>query len=111
MRGRAIGYRTANLALGWPLPPVKGIFAVEVFGLEQEPLEGVASIGNRPTVNGTDWRLEVHLFDFAQDIYRRHLHVDLLHKIRDEARFETLSELSHAIERDVEAARAYFGRR
>jgi riboflavin kinase/FMN adenylyltransferase len=107
-RGRAIGYPTANLALGWPLPPVRGIFAVAVSGLEQEPLRGVASIGNRPTVKGTDYRLEVYLFDFAGDIYGRHLQVDLLHKIRDEAHFESLEELRRAIERDVAAAKRYF---
>jgi riboflavin kinase/FMN adenylyltransferase len=107
-RGRILGFPTANLPLGWPLPPVKGIFAVEVFGLEQEPLSGVASIGNRPTVNGGDDRLEVYLFDFEQDIYRRHLCVNLLYKIRDEARFESLEELRQQIERDVEVARQYF---
>jgi riboflavin kinase/FMN adenylyltransferase len=108
MRGRTIGYPTANLALGWPLPPVNGIFAVEVVGLEQGPLRGVASIGNRPTVKGTDHRLEVYLFDFAGDIYGRHLQVNLLHKIRDEAQFGSLEELRRAIERDVEAAKRYF---
>jgi riboflavin kinase/FMN adenylyltransferase len=111
MRGRALGFPTANLALGWPLPPVKGIFAVEVFGLEQEPLAGVASIGNRPTINGADDRLEVYLFDFEQDIYGRYLSVDLLHKIRNEACFDSLEELRREIGRDVEAAKRYFDNR
>jgi len=107
-RGRRLGFPTANLKLGWPLPPVRGIFAVEVFGLDQEPLPGVVSIGNRPTVNGTDYRLEVYLVDFDQDIYGQHLQVDLLHKIRDEARFDSLEQLRQQIERDVQAAREYF---
>lgn len=105
--GRTLGYPTANLKLD-PLPPVQGIFAVEVLGLQPETLRGVASIGNRPTVNGRDYRLEVYLFDFEQDIYGQHLRVELLHKIRDEARFDSLEELKQQIARDVEAARVYF---
>jgi riboflavin kinase / FMN adenylyltransferase len=106
--GRQLGFPTANLDLGWPLPPVRGIFAVEVFGLAQESLPGVASIGNRPTVKGVDYRLEVYLFEFEQDIYERRLQVNLLHKIRDEIRFDSLEELRQQIERDVESAKAYF---
>ncbi|MGH8501591.1 MAG: bifunctional riboflavin kinase/FAD synthetase [Gammaproteobacteria bacterium] len=106
--GRELGFPTANLSLGWPLPPVQGIFAVDVRGLQPEPREGVASIGHRPTVNGVDHRLEVYLFDFNQNIYGRHLCVELLHKIRDEARFDSLAELKAQIARDVQAARQYF---
>jgi riboflavin kinase / FMN adenylyltransferase len=109
--GRGLGFPTANLSLGWPLPPVDGIFAVEVFGLEREPIKGVASVGNRPTVEGVDDRLEVYLFGFDQDIYGRRLQVELLHRIRDEARFSSLEELRRQIERDVQAAKAYFNMR
>lgn len=108
--GRKLGFPTANLALGWPLPPVQGIYAVEVSGLEREPLQGVASIGSRPAVHGTDHRLEVYLLDFNDDIYGRHPCVALLQKIRDEAHFDSLSELKTQIARDVESARAYFNR-
>lgn len=108
--GRTLGYPTANLRLGRPLPPVHGIFAVEVLGLEREPLAGVASIGNRPTVGGDEHRLEVYLFDFNQDIYGRYLQVELRHKIRDEARFGSLAELKTQIACDVAAAKAYFDR-
>lgn len=106
--GRKLGFPTANLKLDQPLPPVRGIFAVEVLGLDHEPLQGVASIGNRPTVGGVDYRLEVYLLDFAQDIYGRHLQVELKHKLRDEARFDSLEAMRQQIARDVEAARAYF---
>jgi riboflavin kinase/FMN adenylyltransferase len=109
--GRGLGFPTANLSLGRPLPPVDGIFAVEVFGLEREPIKGVASIGNRPTVDGVDDRLEVYLFDFDQDIYGRRLQVELLHRIRDEARFSSLEDLRRQIERDVQTAKAYFNMR
>jgi len=106
--GRKLGFPTANLALGWPLPPVHGIYAVEVSGLERERLNGVASIGSRPAVHGTDHRLEVYLLDFNEDIYGRHLCVALLQKIRDEAHFDSLDALKSQIAHDVEATRQYF---
>ncbi len=104
-RGRHIGFPTANLRLG-PRPlAVRGVYAVEVFGLDNEPMPGVANVGKRPTVDGTQNRLEVHLFDFDDDIYGRHLHVDLLGRIRDERRFESLEALKAQIARDAEQAR------
>ncbi|MGI8739802.1 MAG: bifunctional riboflavin kinase/FAD synthetase [Gammaproteobacteria bacterium] len=109
--GRTLGFPTANLALGWPLPPVHGIYAVDVFGLEREPLPGAASIGSRPAVNGTEYRLEVYLLDFNEDIYGRHLRVELLRKIRDEAHFDSLDALKTQIASDVAATRQFFNRR
>jgi riboflavin kinase/FMN adenylyltransferase len=107
-RGRTIGYPTANLRIGRHEAPVRGVFAVEVFGLDPEPLRGVANLGTRPTVGGRETRLEIHLFDFDQDIYGRHLQVDLLRRIREERRFESLDDLVAQIDRDAEEARAYF---
>jgi riboflavin kinase / FMN adenylyltransferase len=107
-RGRHIGFPTANLRLG-PRPlAVRGVYAVEVFGLDDEPVPGVANVGKRPTVDGTQNRLEVHLFDFDGDIYGRHLHVDLLQRIRDERRFESLDALKAQIARDAGQARQFF---
>lgn len=104
-RGRHLGFPTANVKLG-PRPlAVRGVYAVEVFGLDEEPVRGVANVGNRPTVAGTQNRLEVHLFDYDGDLYGRHLHVDLLHRIRDERRFESLDALKAQIARDAEQAR------
>jgi riboflavin kinase/FMN adenylyltransferase len=110
-RGRLIGFPTANLIMGRQVSPVRGVFAVEIFGLEHEPLRGVANVGTRPTVGGTENRLEVHLFDFSADIYGRQLQVDLLHRIRDEMRFESLDALTGQITRDVDAARDFFADR
>jgi riboflavin kinase / FMN adenylyltransferase len=108
-RGRHLGFPTANLKLG-PRPlAVRGVYAVEVFGLEREPVHGVANVGKRPTVAGTQNRLEAHLFDFDGDLYGRHLHVDLLARIREERRFESLDALKVQIGRDAEQARQYFG--
>ena len=107
-RGRTIGFPTANLRMGRQVSPVGGVYAVEVFGLEDEPLRGVANVGTRPTVGGVENRLEVHLFDFDGDIYGRHLSVDLLHKLRDERRFESLDALVAQIAKDAGDARDFF---
>lgn len=105
-RGRRLGFATANIHLHRVSSPVSGVYAVEVFGLEKEPLRGVANVGVRPTVGGAVSRLEVHLLDFDEDIYGRYLHVDFLHKVRPERRFDSLDALVAQIRNDVETARA-----
>lgn len=110
-RGRTIGFPTANLFLHRRNTPVQGVFAVELYGLEREPLYGVANVGTRPTVDGTRSLLEVHLFDFAGDIYGRHVAVDFVHKIRAEKKFASFDELKLQIERDVAQARDFFAQR
>ncbi len=107
-RGRDLGFPTANIRLHRIASPVSGVFAVELFGVVGEPVPGVANVGIRPTVNGTETRLEVHLFDFSQDIYGAHVHVDFLHKIREEQRFDSLQELVKQIELDMGDARLFF---
>jgi riboflavin kinase/FMN adenylyltransferase len=107
-RGRTIGFPTANIFLHRPATPVQGVFAVEMFGVEGEPVRGVANVGNRPTVDGTRSLLEVHLFDFHRDIYGRHVQVEFLHKLRPERRFESFDALKCQIEDDVTRARAWF---
>ena len=74
-----------------------------------EQLFGVANIGNKPTFNGTRALLEVHLFNFAQDIYGQFMHVELVKKLRDEKKFETLTQLTAQIADDVTAAKQCFG--
>jgi len=107
--GRELGYPTANIHIHRKVSPLQGIFVVEVYGLDEEPLAGVASIGTRPTVDkSSKVVLEVFLFDFNQDIYGRHLQVSFLHKIRDEERFASLDILKEKIADDVEKAKAYF---
>ena len=109
-RGRTIGFPTANIFLHRSATPVQGVFVVELFGVEGEPVRGVANVGNRPTVDGTRSLLEVHLFDFDRDIYGRHVQVDFLHKIRAERRFESIDALRRQIEDDATKARAWFDR-
>jgi len=106
--GRELGFPTANIHLHRHASPLQGIFVVEVFGLDQEPLQGVASVGTRPTVNETKALLEVFLLDFNQDIYGRHIQVSFLKKLRDEEKFDSLDELIKQIQQDVKQAQAYF---
>lgn len=109
--GRELGCSTANIQLKHNRPPLMGIFAVQVQGLGPAARRGVASLGVRPTVKSQGAAvLEVHLLDFAGDLYGRHLRVDFLHKIRDEEKFPSLDALRAQIERDCEVARSYFTR-
>jgi riboflavin kinase/FMN adenylyltransferase len=106
--GRELGFPTANIHVHRKATPLQGIFVVEVFGIEGEPLPGVASLGTRPTVDGKTTILEVYLFDFDRDIYGRYLQVSFLHKLRDEERYTTLEALKVQIAKDVADAQNYF---
>lgn len=116
--GRELGFATANIRLPHP-PPLRGIFVVEVLGMPQalvrkphapgSPWPAVASIGVRPTVKESDVPLlEVHLFDFDQDLYGRRLEVRFLHKLRDENKYPDLETLKNAIAIDAADAREFF---
>lgn len=104
--GRSLGFPTANVNLNRRLSPVMGIFAVRVAGLGPEPLDGVASVGTRPTFMGTEPVLEVHLFDFDRDIYGTYIHVDFIARLRSEEKFDDVRELVEQMHRDSAAARA-----
>jgi riboflavin kinase / FMN adenylyltransferase len=107
-RGRKMGFPTANIHLHRCKIALSGVFAVQLFGLDEEPINGVANIGIRPTIGGDKALLEVHLFDFQREIYGEHVQVHFLHKIRDEQRFDGLEGLMAQIEKDCEQARAFF---
>ncbi len=106
--GRQLGFATANIRIRHNPLPMTGVFAVEVGGLGERPLPGVANLGIRPTVGGTRPLLEVHLFDFDRDIYGAHISVRFVHKLRDEQRFPNFDALKAQIAADAAAARAYF---
>lgn len=108
--GSKLGFPTANIHLHRKTAPLQGVFVVEMFGLSREPVAGAANVGTRPTLNGTRCLLEVHLLDFNEDIYGRYVQVEFLHKLRDEMRYATLTELSAAIAHDCEQTREYFKR-
>ncbi|WP_417615910.1 bifunctional riboflavin kinase/FAD synthetase [Oceanisphaera sp.] len=106
--GRTIGFPTANVALKRQVCPVSGVYAVD-FWLDGQRYPGVANVGNKPTVNGTQALLEVHLFDFSGDIYGKQVEVELRHKLRNEQKFASFALLKEQIQRDAVNARHWFG--
>jgi riboflavin kinase / FMN adenylyltransferase len=104
--GRTLGFHTANMRLQRRVPPVAGIFAVRVSGAGLERHPGVASAGTRPTVGGTEWLLEAHLFDFEGDLYGERLDVDFVARLRDEVRFPDLASMTAQMHDDARRARA-----
>lgn len=109
--GRTIGFPTANIPLKRCVSPVSGVYVAEALGLGGKPIGGVANIGNRPTVNGVRQQLEVHLFDFQANLYGKQLEIVLLHKLRDEHKFDSFEALKQQIELDAEAARVWLRQR
>lgn len=107
-RGRTLGYPTANIHLHRAKVPLTGVYAVRLYGLEDEPIDGIANVGVRPTIGEGNTLLEVHLFDFNKDIYGENVQVYFLHKVRDEKKFDGLPALVAQIERDCQSARNYF---
>jgi riboflavin kinase/FMN adenylyltransferase len=105
-RGREIGFPTANLNLHRLRAPLNGIYAAEVRGLAAQPLSSVAYIGSRPIVDDPNFILEVHIFDYDDDCYGRHISVDFIGNVRDEMHFDSFEALRDQIAMDCEAARA-----
>jgi riboflavin kinase / FMN adenylyltransferase len=105
--GRTLGFPTANVQLKHNQPPLLGIYAVRAHGIGDAPMDGVASLGFRPTLaEGLKPTLEVFVFDFSGDLYGRHLRVEFIGKIRDEEKYDGLDALKAAIARDCAGARA-----
>jgi len=111
--GRDLGFRTLNLRFSHPKPAALGIYAVRVHGLVDRPLDGVASLGKRPTVDDSGRvLLEVYCLEWpaalgAEGGYGKLVRVELLHKLRDEARYDGLETLTAAIRQDTLDARAF----
>jgi len=116
--GRDLGFKTLNLRFAHWKPAASGIFAVHVHGLSAAPLEGVANLGIRPSidpddVNGGRVLLETHCLQWPAALgeeggYGKIIRVELLHKLHDELRYDSLDALKAGIARDSEAARAFF---
>lgn len=107
--GRTLGFPTANIQLQHNKLLFRGVFCVllELGGITYP---GVANLGYRPTVTAGEFHptLEVHLFDFNQDIYGKHVRVHFLNQIRAEQKFTSLEALTKQIQQDVQSARTYF---
>jgi riboflavin kinase/FMN adenylyltransferase len=106
--GRKLGFPTANVRFPHRRLPLAGIFAVRIRirGGPDAPWNGVASIGTRPTVGGTEPWLEVHVFDFEADLYGREISVECVRFLRPEVKFESLEAMVAQIHRDAAQARA-----
>jgi riboflavin kinase/FMN adenylyltransferase len=104
--GRKLGFPTANVNLKRIQAPIDGIFAARVTGLGAAALDGVASVGTRPTVGGGTALLEVLIFDFDRDIYGRYITVHFVKRLREERHFADLELLKRQMHVDVAAARA-----
>ena len=99
-RGRQLGFPTLNIGSLKPMV-VHGVYAVKVYGISDQPLNGVANVGRRPTVDGIKRLLEVYLLDFNGDCYGRSISVEFIGKIRDEQKFTSLELLKQQIQQDV----------
>ncbi len=116
--GRKLGFRTLNLRFAHWNPAASGIFVVRVHGLTPTPLAGVANLGIRPSldpldVNGGRVLLETHCLDWppslgAECAYGKIIRVELLHKLHDELKYNSLDDLTTGIAQDCLDARAYF---
>jgi len=112
--GRELGFRTLNLKFHHPKPAARGIFVVRVFGLGDAPLQGVASLGVRPTVEDAGRvLLETHCLEWPaamgiDDGYGQCIRVELLHKLHDELRYESMDALREGIAKDEADARRWF---
>ena len=112
--GRELGFRTLNLRFAHARPAASGIFVVRVHGLGPQPVPGVASLGVRPTVEDAGRvLLEVHALQWPDGLpmegaYGRCLRVDLLHKLHDELKYDSLQALQHGIAKDTDDARRWW---
>ncbi len=103
--GRELGFPTANIPPNRPVLPLHGVFAVRVAGAGDDLLPGVASLGSRPTVDGQEVLLEVHLFDVETDLYGRYLEVFFIERLREEQHFPDLESMVRQMHRDAARAR------
>jgi riboflavin kinase/FMN adenylyltransferase len=104
--GRELGYPTANMRLEAEPSPISGVFAVRVRKPgDQHWRDAVANLGNRPAVGGTEFLVEVHLFDFSSDLYGQRLEVEFVEKIRAEENFDSMDDMVDQIKKDEARAR------
>lgn len=116
--GRDLGFRTLNLRFSHWKPAAGGIFAVQVHGLGDKPIPGVANLGIRPSldpadVNGGRVLLETHCLEWPAGLgpegaYGKIIRVELLHKLHDELKYDSLESLKTGIAKDCDEARAFF---
>jgi riboflavin kinase/FMN adenylyltransferase len=108
--GRTLGSPTANMELHRLRAPLSGVYLVEVAGLGEQSLPGVANVGTRPTVDDSiRANLEVHLLEFDRDIYGKTITVTFREKVREEEKFDSIELLAKQIQKDIARGREFFG--
>lgn len=107
--GRTIGFPTANLKIEeeYKLIPQDGVYIVQST-INKKLVNGIMNIGNNPTVDGKNKSIEIHYFDFNEDLYHKKITVSILHRIRSEQKFENVAQLKKQLEFDSTTALAYF---
>ena len=103
--GKKLGFPTANVNLNRRCAPVDGIFAAQVGGLAEKALDGVVSVGTRPTVGGIEPLLEVFIFDFNKNIYGEHITVKFVERLREERNYSDIGAMTKQMHKDVADAR------
>ena len=106
--GRQLDVPTANIRLQRYRAALEGVYCVTVEGIGEQALEGIANIGVRPTVDGKEPLLEVHVFDYAGNLYGDLIKVTFKQKLRDEQTFESIDALKTQIGADLQQARQWF---
>ena len=106
--GGQIGFPTANIDIleDYKLIPKTGVYIVQS-KIDNKTIFGMMNIGNRPTVSGTHQTIEVHFFDFNNDLYDTFLTIELLFFLRDEHKFDTIESLILQLKKDEQTARDY----
>lgn len=103
-RGRKLGFPTANIVTQKEVLPCDGVYAVKVKWRDQY-YDGVINIGSRPTFDGRQTTLEIHLMDFQGDLYSERLRIYFVERLREEQRFSSVEELQKAVVADIAHAR------
>jgi len=106
--GRLLGAPTANIRLQRYKAALEGVYCVTVEGIDSGQYAGIANIGVRPTVDGKEPLLEVHVFDFDGNLYNQLLTIKFKRKLRDEQTFDSIDALKIQIESDIEQAQSWF---
>lgn len=106
--GRQLGFPTANIDVeeDYKILPKQGAYIVKAT-INNKLVYGMMNIGINPTVNGSAQTIEVHFFNFDNDIYNTYVKVELLHRIRDEEKFESVEALKQQLAKDKDTALAY----
>ncbi len=109
--GRTIGFPTANIKIeeNYKLIPQNGVYLVQA-SINSQIINGMMNIGTNPTVGGQEQSIEIHFLDFDADIYNQELKVSILHRIRDEKKFNSLQDLQEQLQKDKVIAKEYFNK-